>query len=154
MLMGIATTLFNGCKKEDKAPEVVTPAPTKTELLTGKNWRMTALTVNPGIDVSGTIITDWYSQLQSCEQDDLVKFNTNGSYTDDEGVTKCNSSDPQTSTGTWVFNTNQTIITQDGTDSYTITELTSTTLKMSIVINEDNGSGPLNYTYAATFTAQ
>jgi len=136
------------CKK-DATP---TPAPTKTELLTGKNWKVTAFTSNPAIDWTGTgvMVTDIYAQMQACEKDDLFMFNTNGTTTDDEGATKCNPADPQTTSGTWAFNSTQTIITVDGMDDFNIETLSATTLKGNMVFND----GATNYTFTITYTKQ
>jgi len=132
---------FNSCKKDKD--EVVTPK-TKTQLLCGKNWKITAATVDPAIDWngSGAVSANLYNQLQTCEKDGINVYNSNGTYTSDEGASKCDVSDPQTVTGTWVFNTNETIIT--------LITLNETTLVLSYseVINS------VNYTVTATFTKQ
>ena len=143
---GIAST---SCKKDTVA---ATPAPTKTELLTNKNWVLTAETVSPGINVGGgTVITDLYGQMQACSKDDFIRFETPNVYKEDEGATKCSSSSPQTTTGTWVFNADQTIITttsQGSTpQSLNIVELTGTSLKVTAT-EALNG---VNYTITATF---
>jgi hypothetical protein len=71
MLGALSVTLFSGCKK-DKEEETVTPtpapAPTKTELLTGKSWKVTALTCDPAIDwnANGVMVTNIYAQLSPC----------------------------------------------------------------------------------------
>ena len=143
--MGIAST---ACKKDTVS---VAPAPTKTELLTNKNWVLSAQTVSPGYNAGGgTIITDLYGQKQACEKDDFIRFETPNVLKFDEGATKCSSSSPQTTTGTWVFNADQTIITvtpQGGMpQSANLLELTDTSLKAtsSAVIN--------NTTYTITST--
>lgn len=152
MVLGMA---ISGCsdKKDDPAPTPTpAPEPTKTELLTGKNWKMTAFTSNPAInwDGSGTMVTDVYAQMSSCDKDDISVFNVNNTYTDDEGATKCDPADPQTTSGTWVFNPTQTILTLDGTDSYNIEALSSSSLKLNQVYND----GTTNYTFTFTFTKQ
>ncbi|MBK9799338.1 MAG: hypothetical protein IPP56_06235 [Bacteroidetes bacterium] len=85
MLSAVSATLFSGCKK-DKEEETVTPtpapAPTKTELLTGKNWKVTAINCDPAIDWNGNgvMVTNIYAQLSPCGVDDITVFNTSGSY--------------------------------------------------------------------------
>ena len=142
---GIAST---GCKKDTVT---ATPAPTKTELLTNKNWVLTAETVSPGINAGGTVITDLYGQMPACSKDDFIRFETPNVYKEDEGATKCSSTSPQTTTGTWVFNADQTIITttsQGSTpQSLNVVELTDSTLKITVVV-ANNG---VNYTITATF---
>lgn len=149
-LVSCMSMLTVSCKKDSPAP-----APTKTQLLTGKNWKVTALTVDPARPYTafGPDVTDWYSQMESCQQDNLYKFNTDGTAIKDEGPTKCDVDDPQTISGTWVFNTDQTIVTETFNSvsiSYTIVELTSTKLKATYV----DASGGTNYTYTITLMAQ
>jgi hypothetical protein len=51
------------CTKKSNSP---TPTETKTQLLTGKNWKITAQTLNPGLDIgTGTLITDSYAYLMA-----------------------------------------------------------------------------------------
>lgn len=150
----VAGMAFSGCsdKKDDPAPTTPAPEPTKTELLTGKNWKLTAMTSDPAINwgTGGAMVTDLYAQMSACDKDDISVFNVNNTYTDDEGATKCDPADPQTTSGTWVFNTTQTIITLDGTDSYNIEALSSSSLKINQVYND----GTTNYTFTMTFTKQ
>ena len=140
--LGIAST---SCKKN-------TPAPTKTELLTNKNWVLTAQTVSPGYDTgNGTIITDFYSQRPDCDKDNFIRFETPNVYKDDQGAIKCTSTSPQTTTGTWVFNADQTIITftpQGGSpQSANLLELTDTSLKATSSLVSNN----VTYTITSTF---
>ena len=44
-----ASLIFTSCEKDEEEP----PAPTKSEMLTSRNWRMTALNVEPALDVDG-----------------------------------------------------------------------------------------------------
>ena len=163
-LFGALTLAVTGCKKEEEAATTsptTTPAPTKTELLTGKNWKVTAVTSDPAIDWngSGTMVTDVYSQLDACDQDDLIKFNTNFTVTEDEGALKCDPADPQTTnTTTWAWNTNETILTMDddgsgpGTaESYTLLDLNANTLRMKYNLL---GVDSVNYTISITWTKQ
>ncbi len=138
------TTL--GCSKK-------TEAPSKTELLTNKNWVVTAQTVSPGIVLTpgGTAITDLYQQGDACGKDDFIRFETPNVYKEDEGAVKCKTTDPQTKIGTWVFNSDQTILTvtpQAGTaESVNITELTDASLK----VNVSQVSNAVTYTITTTF---
>ena len=113
------------CKKDEE--------PSKKELLCGKNWILTAETVSPAINFNGVLITDLYAQMDGCTKDDISKFNTNGTYTFEEGATKCDVNDPQVwDSGTWVFNSDQTILVLTspaiGTVNAEIIELTSSKL--------------------------
>ena len=154
-----AGILFTSCKKEEKTPEPEpTPAPvpqTNTQKLTGKNFKLVALTVDPALFDGNANITDVYnsSLFEPCQKDDLVKFESDGKVISDEGAVKCNTTDPQTSTGTWLWNSTETVITvtQDNTpQSFTVMVNDGTTLKGSTVKNI-NGT---NYTFTYTWTKQ
>ncbi len=97
--------------------------------------------------LNGVQITDVYAQSAPCSNDNTETLNTNGTYTDDEGPTKCNLSDPQTTTGTWKFNSTETILTLDNTDSYNIQQNDGNILKVTQV-KVDSG---VSYTYTLTF---
>ena len=148
LIIAATTSLvFDGCKKKDDDP------PTKTELLTNKNWKVTALTSDPAVSINGVLVTNVFNQFNGCQKDDLFRFSTNGIYTFDEGGTKCNTNDPQTITGTWAFNANQTIVsvTQGGnTTSYNLESLNETTMKANTVFFD----GANNYTWSYTYTKQ
>src|SRR5690606_39228689 len=98
-------------------------------------------------------ISNLYGQMEPCEKDDLVKFNADGSLISDEGATKCDADAPQTVSGTWVWNTDESIITitQDGTSqSFNILKNDGTTLQFTVV--EEYGG--TNYTVTYTYTKQ
>ena len=89
--------VFYSCSNKD-----VTPVPkTKTELLTQSSWKFNNAKAN-GSDASG--------YLQTCQRDNIYTFAASGSGTIDEGPSKCNGSDPQTTPFTWNFASNETII--------------------------------------------
>lgn len=118
------------CKEDEDV------APSNTSLLTGPTWKTAGLRVDPGIQMpDGTIITDLYTQ-DECFQDDIIKFNTDKTYMDDDGANKCD--DVQTETGTWTFNPDETVLTQTSGNtsiSYNIKELTKTDLKLTYSID-------------------
>jgi hypothetical protein len=150
IIAALAFLTISSCKKDD---EKTTPAKSKTELLTSKAWRATALTINPGINIGGTTITDFYAQLPSCTKDDTEKYNVGATGVYDEGATKCDPSDPQSFAFTWVFNPAETIITRDG-ESQNIIQLDETTFKISDVIDgaEIGGIPGVNYTITSTYS--
>ncbi|MCX6256321.1 MAG: hypothetical protein NTW49_00205 [Bacteroidia bacterium] len=133
------------CKKDETK--------SRTELLTGKYWITTAVTIDPAVNINGTLVTDIFAQEETCRQDDLQKFTTNGVYTFDEGASKCSANDPQTTNGIWSFNSDDTIlsITDNGvTDSYTIISINSMTIVAKYSEVADYGSGAMTYTYTVT----
>lgn len=119
---------MSACKKDSK-----------TDILTGSSWKITAMTVNPGIEdpLTQTTITDFYNSIYypSCAKDNFMTFNEDGTSVSDEGSTKCTATDPQTSTGTWAFNSDETQITfEAGTDDeivYNISEMSDDMIKVS-----------------------
>ena len=114
----LATSFFaiSGCKKTK----------TKTELLTDGSWKVTAQSINPGVDLNGdgTLDTDLYAQfVEDCTKDNFSTFKSDGSFVDDEGATKCDPTDPQTTNGTWAFQNSESkisITTGAGASAYTI----------------------------------
>ncbi len=129
--------------------------PSKKELLSGKNWVMVSQTVSPAINFNGTLITDLFAQMDDCSKDDISKFNSNGTYTMEEGATKCDVNDPQVfDSGTWVFNSDETILVLtspiNGTINAEIIELTSS----KCVISQEETLDGIVYTITNTFQAK
>ena len=157
LLVSVAFLLTN-CGKDTTTTTIITnppnPTPTevKTALLVGKSWAWTGYTLALG----SAAATDQYSSLAACKKDNIVKFTADGKYSEDEGATKCNASDPQIAeSGTWIFSNNLTAITVTPTgQSFKVAqllELTATTLKIydnSLTVNG------VNYTYTYTYTAK
>ena len=119
------------CKKDENK--------SNTDLLTGKYWKMTAITIEPSIPVVddyGNITgytNDLFAQMQPCVKDDIQKYNSDGTYIWDAKV-KCDVQDPQSGSGTWMFNTDETVVTETANGesmSYTIIELTDSKYKFS-----------------------
>jgi hypothetical protein len=131
MIAALSFLTVSSCKKEDEK-KTTTPAKSKTELLTAKAWKTTAMTINPGIAIipGGPVITDLFAFFDPCEKDDTEKFNTGGTGVSDEGATKCDPTDPQTSNFTWSFSNNETKIVWDGELS-DIMQLDETSAKFS-----------------------
>jgi len=116
--------LFTGCGKE-KDPA---PAKTKTQLLSQATWKFSNATVG-GTDVSAF--------LQTCQKDNILTFAAAGTGTVDEGTTKCNAGDPQTSPFTWSFQSSETILFisatlfTGGNSTFTLVSLSETQLVVS-----------------------
>ena len=145
--MNLHSTLFItlgvlsfSCKKSD-------PAPTVSNMdLISKTWKLTATTINS---------IDAYSLLADCEKDNLFVFTKDGNFTEDEGPTKCNASDPQTiETAKWSFPSGSTLksVYPDNTSQkVTINQLTPTTFKFTFIDTSD----PSNVvTTVTTFTVR
>jgi len=122
------TIFFTACKKDS---DNNTPK-TNTDLLVQGSWKFDNVTVG-GTDVS--------SLIQGCQKDNTLTFTAGGSGTLDEGATKCNSGDPQSSPFTWSFATNETILHVSatlftgGSSDFNIVTLNETQLVLSQNIN-------------------
>ena len=153
----VGTSLvFTNCKKKSSSTTTETPTPTpvpltNTQKLCDKNFKVTAITVNPGLFDGNATITDVYasSLYASCYKDNISNFKTNGTYTEDEGTVVC-SGNAQTTAGTWLWNTNETILTvTTGTDVSSMTIITNdgTTLKGTETTNISGTNYVFTYTY-------
>lgn len=117
--------ISSSCNKNDDPPA---PVKTKTQLLTQSPWKFKSAMV-------GT--TDYSSSLQACQRDNIYSFAAAGTGTTDEGPTKCNGADPQTTNFTWNFTTNETIIHVSSpfftntTNDFNLITLTETELVVS-----------------------
>ena len=94
--------IFASCKKDDDK--------SRTELLTQSNWKLVSDQEKAGSAPWEEYIDDY----DPCELDNYFKFNTNGSVVLDEGPTKCDPTDPQTETGNWSFESNESRLNLDG----------------------------------------
>jgi hypothetical protein len=125
----------NGCT----ASQSFTVAATKTYNITRSTWRFSVARVS-GIDVS--------SSLPSCQKDNTLQFVATGSGTGtgtlDEGPTKCNAGDPQTTPFTWNFLNNETqlfisaTLFTGGSSTFNVVSITSTQLVVSQIISGQN----------------
>ena len=145
MLMAASAFIFTSCNNDEDEPK-----PTRTELLTNKNWKISAQSETS----NGSAPTDTYANISSCNKDDLFIFGTDGKFTWDEGATKCDPSDPQTvETGTWAFTNEESkiVLTFVGdTDEFEVQELTATQL----VIKETSTFQGVTTITTTTYTAQ
>jgi hypothetical protein len=145
----LTTFLFTSCTKDEPKKAL-----TKTELLCSSPWKLTSLTIDPGLDVgNGVIITDFFAQYEPCSKDDLIKYNTNGQGIYDEGPTKCDPNDPQVTSFTWLFNADETKLIENGNEEYNLIGLNETELTLNQVLNGDEiGGNPfINYTITAKY---
>lgn len=101
----IAAIVVSACGKDDSAP-----SENRTQILVSAPWKYDTA----GIDADGNGEIDTAipsNMLESCELDNTIKFNADGTGVVDEGPTKCSDSNPQTANFTWSFNTSQNVIT-------------------------------------------
>ncbi len=98
----LALILFSQCGKKDSSLS-------KTDLITSASWKYD----NAGIDLNADGQSDSGLPpgfVETCETDNIITFKSDGTGTIDEGLTKCDIADPQTSSFTWSFKENETVI--------------------------------------------
>lgn len=94
------------CKKSHSSPTDTTPP--RVTLITQASWKFDS----SGVDGNKDGIIDVVdTTLQPCLKDNTYQFNKDSTGIADNGPTKCNPSDPQTTPFTWSFSgTNQSVI--------------------------------------------
>ncbi len=143
MLSLLATFNMTSCKDDDVQPD-------QTQLLTGGNWKLTAFTSDPAFEWFGTPVTNIYAQLPACIKDDLTTFKPSGTVNFDEGPSKCDPNDPQTTSGTWALSADETVlsVTSDGeTESWEIEDLKKDTFQANYKVTQEG----VTYTFTVTF---
>jgi hypothetical protein len=139
-LLALGVASLSACKKDSAY------TPSQTELLTAKNWRLTAF--NSTITVTGssasTTTGNVYALLSACQRDNFYKFNTDKTLVEDEGAMTC-ANTPQKTNYTWDFNNDQTklLVTSavSTADFGDIVELSATTLRLrNTVVRTANGA--------------
>jgi hypothetical protein len=150
LAFGLAV-LFTGCKKdqEDPAPPA-TKSQTKTELLTARNWRITASTLAVGNNTQ-----DIFGQVAACNKDDFARFNADHTVRFDAGPERCLSSDPQFQSGTWELTDNETKLAlrygslTSPADVFTIVSLTESAIKINQPTTTNGVTGVITITYSS-----
>ncbi len=149
-LFGIALiatfAFFTSCSKDS----TTTPNPTETntQKLVGKNWFLSAATINPGFpDGMGGTITDFYAFMDDCEKDDFTNYNANGTYISDEGVSICDTTSAQTTPGTWKFTNNETKLLMDDSTSLGIVQLEASIMKLKLTQVIDTTEQTMTFTF-------
>ncbi len=129
------------CKKENQNPT--------TNTIASGWWQKTAQT---STNTSTGAIDDTYAPLSACEKDNLIRFNTDGTYSWAAGATKCSASEPNevADAGDWNI-TDGKLTLNDGFISLTNGEIlinNSTTLRVAF----PNALGVSGYTLTITYT--
>ncbi len=99
--------LINACSKSNS--NASTP-PTKMQLLTQTSWKFDTAGLDNNNDglIDAPFPTGY--GISSCESDNILTLKADGTGTVDEGATKCNVNDPQTTAFTWSLDSAQTAI--------------------------------------------
>lgn len=126
----VLSVCFIGCQKKSD------PAPTKADHISSSAWKYESGGIDG--DKNGTIDFSFSSaNVPACYSDNTILFNKNQTGVTNEGATKCNASDPQTSPFTWSFADNQTNLTISGNvfpllnGRFKVLTLTSTNFSLS-----------------------
>lgn len=125
-LLTFAFALFLGACDDDSNNA------SNTDKLTDGQWKLTAAVATFTFNGAQQTV-DVYGNLPACDKDDTAEFKRDGSLVSDEGATKCDPSDPQQTTGAWVFTQNETHLVVTGTDfdfDAEIVELTDATMRV------------------------
>lgn len=141
LVTALTLTGLASCKKD-----ATTLAPSKTDLLLAKTWKVTDIKV-----ASQSVFNPPF--VAACDKDDLTKFNANKSVTFDEGSLKCDPTAAQTQTGSWDFTTNETKLKITDSSGAIVEGTIGTLNSTTLTITDPNifGSGS---TAEVTYTAQ
>ena len=121
-----------GCNKVDDVT-----AASKKDLLTAGSWKLTAVVSDD--DGDGTYETNDFIYFSGCYTDNYYIFKSNGDLELNEGATKCDPADPQIDLTSWQLTNNETTLIVD-TDSYSIEELNTSTLKLKQTFSGNRSS--------------
>ncbi len=146
VLITLALFTFSAC---EKGGDVVDP-PSNTELIADGPWELIGQMVDPPVTVNGTPVSNEFAQLDECVKDNILDFTETGSFTIDEGVTKCDSTNAQLfNYGTWSFSDAETKITLDGNgtnNEFNVVSIDRDKLIISEIFTDNN------LTFTRTFT--
>lgn len=117
--------LFTACKKDEATTK------TPSEILSAVvKWK------NTKDESKATAATTWdVNAIDACSADDFVTYATGGAYTFNEGATKCDPADPQTTTGTWSISADGKILTVSDSGfaiAFDVKELTETQMVLQV----------------------
>jgi PKD repeat protein len=116
--------------------EAATKTLTKKEVIAAGPWKITGLK-----QFDGTTTTDVYFQMDDCGKDDIFSFKTNGTWTNEEGATKCDSNDPTIiGSGSWTLSSDETVFSVDGEEWKFVNPLTNNAMKISFDGVDDLGN--------------
>lgn len=153
MVLFLGILSFSSCNDDDDEDDDPTP-PTRTELLTARNWIVEGLTVEPAIDIdnNGTQENNLIPFLAACNLDDFYDFNADMSYTIEEGASKCDPNDPTiVESGDWLWNSDNSRLIFEPNGGTTmeaeVISLTATELVAEFTVVDQN----VTYTYTQTW---
>jgi hypothetical protein len=82
-----------------------------------------------------------YFQWDNCDKDDVYSFKTDGTFTKEEGATKCNSNDPTIiGSGTWTLSSDENTFSVNNVEWKFVNTLTPSAMKISFDDTDFNGN--------------
>lgn len=148
ILLVIVIIAFSACKKEE-SPNPVQPVVTpgnfpgpKAQVIISNQWKLT----DKKIEYSNGLPTEDFTNVPSCQKDNVISFNRNKQYAVNESADMC-PGNPQTITYNWSSD-DQVIVLNNV--KWNILSVDNTTLKMQNV----NSSPFATVTTTETYTAQ
>jgi hypothetical protein len=107
-LASVTIALFIiGCKKDSSDDDGGSSQ--KMQLITSAAW----IYDTAAVDLTGDEEPDQplpSGTLKDCDRDNIITLNDDGTGTVDEGATKCDAGDPQSTDISWSFKNNETVI--------------------------------------------
>lgn len=143
-LLGLVAllTLFS-CKKEENTPSnVPSTKQTKTEMLSAHGWKLDGFVSIFEVPGGQPFEFDVFDSLEPCEKDNLFFFNAGNVFVQDEGNSKCISTDPQKITGEWSFNENdETLFWTYDSESFEcdVISISTNKLVLEAVVEDESG---------------
>jgi hypothetical protein len=119
----LSLAALSSCNNDDDVKQ------SNTQLLTSHEWMISKAEMS----YAGQTIDITSSWIDDCEKDNVLTFNTDGSYKENVGANDC-SGDEVNGTGTWAWKSSESIlsITIDGdADDVKVVALDSKTLKIN-----------------------
>ncbi|HKK40267.1 MAG TPA: lipocalin family protein [Cryomorphaceae bacterium] len=152
MVLFLGVLSFSSCNDDDD-DEDPTP-PTRTEMLTAKNWMVEGWNIEPAIDIdnNGTQENNLIPFIEACNLDDFFDFNTDGSYTIEEGASKCDPNDPTiVESGDWLWNSDNTRLIFEASGGTTTEAEVISISKTEMVVEFTSVQQGVTYTQTQTW---
>lgn len=127
---------------------------TKTDLLTANTWKISAIAISPNFyDATLQQTFEQHPYFTDCLKDNTIRFSKDGIANSDEGATKCEIDDPQTTEDKWEFDDNKShLILNPGSSEtkFTIETIDKDQMIFTLTDEADLGDGvvrELTYTF-------
>jgi len=116
MIVTVSCLVMFACKKKDDDNPTGGSGGSRTDLLVN-SWKLTNAQLPPPLDTF-----DIWSLIDSCEKDDIITFERNGTGTYSNGIIKCDSNEMDTESLTWMWTNNEASLTITRSDTVFIAD--------------------------------